>query len=269
MPAELSVIIPTFRRPLQLTEAVQSVLSQEGVSLEVIVLDDSPEHSARETIARIGDSRVTYVARAEPSGGKPALVRNEGWRMARGTFVHFLDDDDRVSPGAYPAMLGALKANPRKGLVFGRIEPFGEDAVEVAREAEFFRDGARRAAIAARTRSRRWMVANLLFYNTPLVNSACMIRRTCVDALGGYDPKLPVLEDVEFYVRAIRRFGCVFLDRVTLEYRFQGDSLMHRQTDQTHNLEAYRMMYSKYSAAYSRAELFAIKVFSRTLLRLL
>lgn len=233
------------------------------------MLDDSPEHSACETVTRVGDTRVTYVARTEPSGGKPAIVRNDGWRRARGTFVHFLDDDDRVSPGAHRAMLDAFEKNPRRGVVFGRIEPFGTDAKAVAEEVAFFRDGARRAAIAMRTRSRRWMAANLLFYNTPLVNSACMIRRECVEALGGYDVSVPVLEDVEFYSRAIRRFGAVFLDRVTLEYRFQGDSLMHGQKDDAQNLEAYRIMYDNYRSAYGALDLFMLKIFSRTVLRFL
>lgn len=47
MSADFSVVIPTFRRPKELKDALASVLSQIGVTLEVFVIDDSPEGSAK------------------------------------------------------------------------------------------------------------------------------------------------------------------------------------------------------------------------------
>src|SRR4051812_14024794 len=134
MVPDVSVVIPTFRRPQALREALESVLAQEGVQVEVRVLDDSPEGSARETVEGFGDARLTYVKREVPTGGDPAVVRNEGWPAARGRYVHFLDDDDRVAAGAYRAMVGALDANPRAGMVFGRVDPFGNDAEVLAHQ---------------------------------------------------------------------------------------------------------------------------------------
>src|SRR5207302_492501 len=150
------VVVPTFRRPNELREAIASVLVQPGVSVDVLVLDDSPEGSARGVVESIADPRVTYATRDVPSGGRPALVRNEGWPRTTGRYVHFLDDDDRVAKGAHRDMVKALDDHPNKGVVFGRIEPFGDDPKALAHEREFFRDGAHRARIAGRTGSRRW-----------------------------------------------------------------------------------------------------------------
>ena len=50
MSADVSVIVPTYRRPGPVGEALRSVLSQEGVAVEIRVLDDSPEWSARATV---------------------------------------------------------------------------------------------------------------------------------------------------------------------------------------------------------------------------
>src|SRR4051812_6402188 len=115
MPVDVSVITPTFRRPAQVVEAVKSALTQEGVSVEVLVLDDSPEGSAREGIEGLGDRRVTYRKREVPSGGNPGAVRNEGWPLASGRFVHFLDDDDRMAQGALKALTAALDAHDDRG----------------------------------------------------------------------------------------------------------------------------------------------------------
>jgi glycosyltransferase involved in cell wall biosynthesis len=77
-PLDVSVIIPTFHREKQLLEAIGSAQRQGGVTLEIIVVDDSPDASARDAVAALGDSRVRYVLRPQPSGGRPALVRNDG-----------------------------------------------------------------------------------------------------------------------------------------------------------------------------------------------
>ena len=266
---DITVLIPTFRRPALLREAIDSALAQQGVSVEIVVVDDSAEGGARDTVASIADARITYLHNDPPSGGRPALVRNAGLHLARGRFIHFLDDDDRAVPGFYRAAVTAFEANPNKGVVFGGIEPFGDDPKALAHERAFFADAGRRARVGYRTRSRRFMTAMLLFQNTVLVNSACMIRRECIQSIGGYSSDVIFNEDVEFYARAIRRFGCVFLNRPVLQYRILSDSLMHGRDDDRQIAESYRRMYARYRSTNGAGELFALKVFSRTLLRFL
>ncbi|MGC3982940.1 MAG: glycosyltransferase [Steroidobacteraceae bacterium] len=265
---DISVIIPTFRRQDQLVEAIDSVLAQQHVTVEVIVIDDSPEGSAR-SVVEGRDPRVTYLQRDPPSRGKPALVRNSGWPRASGRFVHFLDDDDRVAKDFYRDAVAQFEAHPRQGMVFGRIEPFGEDEASVAHERAFFADAARRAKIAARVQSRRWIVANLLFKRTLLVNSACIIRRECLAALDGYDTTLGLNEDVDLFCRAIRKFGFGFLDRVVVHYRINPNSLIHGRENDDKLVESYQRMYSRYRQTHGAAELFAMKLLARTVLRVL
>src|ERR1700753_976337 len=125
MSVEISVIIPTFRRPALLREAIESVLAQTQVPLEIIVIDDSPEGSAAAVVAEFSDS-VCYIKNPQPTGGIPSVVRNLGWPTARGRFIHFLDDDDRVPAGHYRAAIAAFESNPGVGVVFGRVAPFGD-----------------------------------------------------------------------------------------------------------------------------------------------
>lgn len=261
MPVDVSVIIPTFRRPAQLTEALQSALSQEGVTLEVVVLDDSPEGSAREAVERIGDRRVIYRKRQEPSNGRPAVVRNAGWPMATGRYVHFLDDDDRVAPGAYRAFVRALDAHPNRGVAFGRVEPFGSDPA-LPQHRAFFERAAQRARLAHVLGSRLWLTANLLFKPTLLNNSACIIRRKHIATLHGYNPELPLYEDLDFYLRAIRAFGFVFVDQVVVQYRMGEPSLMSAQKDTRRIEAAYNYVRSTYRAAHGMIEYGALRMLS-------
>jgi hypothetical protein len=205
---DFSVVIPTFRRPSELIEAISSVRRQHDATIEVFVIDDSPEGSAEEAVRGIGDSRIIYLKNPNPTGGVPSAVRNIGWPMANGTFVHFLDDDDIVTEGHYAAIKTAFAANPTIGLVFGRIEPFGSGpAAQLDRERQYFADAARKAGLSGRFGSRIAFTGRMLFDKALLVCSASVIRRECVARLGGFDPSIRLKEDVEFHVRAMRECG--------------------------------------------------------------
>ena len=124
-----------------------SVLSQNGASIEVVVVDDSPEGSAQDVVSNIQDPRVRYFRNPEPTAGFPSAVRNFGWPLTRGAFVHFLDDDDIVPEGHYAAVKAAFLQHRDIGVVFGRIEPFGDPPdAQMRHERRFFRDAARRAS---------------------------------------------------------------------------------------------------------------------------
>jgi GT2 family glycosyltransferase len=114
------------------------------------------------------------------------------------------------------------------------------------------------------------MVANMLYSATPLVNSACMIRRECFDQLGGYDARIPVCEDVELYIRAIRRFGFAYVAQTVVEYRYLSDSLMHGEKDKQKDLQrardSYKFIYENYLNAYGKTELLLMKTVSRRIL---
>jgi GT2 family glycosyltransferase len=267
---DVSVVIPTFRRGALLLEAIHSVLRQPQVSIEIIVVDDSPEGSARDAVASVRDTRVRYLQNPISSGGKPALVRNHGAQQANGRFIHFLDDDDLVADGYYRDAVAAFEAHPRCGVVFGQIQPFsGPDSPDLTHERNFFSTGTRRSRRWAALSSRWTMTASLLFLPTALVNSACMIRREHVQPLGGYDVNILLNEDVDFFCRAIRAFGCRFLDQVVVHYRILPDSLMHGRTGNQKLVDSYQRMYARYRETHGAAELLAMKIFARTVMRVL
>jgi glycosyltransferase involved in cell wall biosynthesis len=270
---DFSVIIPTFRRPHELIEAISSVLRQHEATIEVIVIDDSPEGSAEEAIRGLGDSRIIYLKNPNPTGGVPSIVRNIGWPMANGTFVHFLDDDDIVTEGHYAAVKAAFAASPTVGLVFGRIEPFGSGPVaQLDHERQYFADAARKAALSGRFGSRFAFTGRMLFEKALLVCSSSVIRRECVTRLGGFDPSIRLMEDADFHVRAMRECGARFLDRIAIRYRVGGPSLMHSPNPTEAQRQSvrlgHRQMQLKYRTEHGALEFFALALFTRTVLKI-
>jgi hypothetical protein len=72
---------------------------------------------------------------------------------------------------------------------------------------------------------RPWVAAGRILNQTFLC-ALPLIRRNCVQRLGGFDPGIRLGEDVDFFGRAMREFGTDFLDRTTLHYRIGSPSLM-------------------------------------------
>ncbi len=261
---DISVVVATCGRPHIVADAVRSALAQEGATVEVIVVDDSADHTAAGAIAALDDDRVRYLTNWSFSGGRPAVPRNLGAALARGSLVHFLDDDDLVAPGHYAAARRAFAAHPGVGVVFGTIDPFGEDAAEIERERHYFAQAQRRARRCAQLGHRWAFTAAMLFGPTLLVCSAGMVRREHVDALGGFDTAMPLVEDVDFYMRAIRHGGVHFLDRPALRYRI-GPSLMRQPNRDAMVGESYRQSQARYCARYGLLEFTALKALARGL----
>jgi hypothetical protein len=185
-------------------------------------------------------------------------------------FIHFLDDDDIVPEGHYAAVKKAFSEHSEVGMIFGRIEPFGTcTAVQMEHEQRFFANAARRAA-ACQSFGPRWaFVGQMLFGNVLLVCGASVLRLECVIRLGGFDPEMRLMEDGEFHVRAIRKFGTYFMDRVVLRYRISNSSLMHSpdptQTRMNPVRQAWRRTLAKYRKERGFLEFYALALFTRGL----
>jgi glycosyltransferase involved in cell wall biosynthesis len=260
----VTVVIPTFRRHEQLLAAIASVVGEGVSSFEILVIDDSPEQSARDAVATLADPRIVYLANPEPSGGRPALVRNLGIERARSRYLYFLDDDDQVVAGGLTAGVQALEDHPSRGVAFGTVRCVGPDATIQQSYERWFRW----AAVTAQRfrRSRRLTVGTIMFRGTLIINSCCVIRTERARQLGGYDARIPVYEDVEFFTRGIRAFGHVFVDVPILRYSTGLQSIIH---DLHGNFESvrhsYRMMHDKYKATYGLLDYRAMQVVAKLL----
>lgn len=97
-------------------DCVASVLAQENVALEVVVVDDcSPDDTKARLDERFGgDPRVRY-SRNEKNSFQ-AVSRNNGAKLANGKFLLFLDDDNILGENALVSLLDEFKKNPKLGL---------------------------------------------------------------------------------------------------------------------------------------------------------
>ena len=113
--SKVSIIIPTYKRSLFLTRAIDSVLNQTHTNIEIIVVDDNTPGSEHEKETKITleryseDVRVVYHKNKRNFGC--ALARNEGIVASTGDYITFLDDDDIYLPDKVASQLQYMLEN--------------------------------------------------------------------------------------------------------------------------------------------------------------
>ena len=122
----LSILVPTWNAEATIERALESVLAERAIPLEVIVVDDASTDGTADIVAAVAerDPRVVLV-RLRANGGVSA-ARNRALAMVRGEWVAFLDADDLLLPGALDALMGPTR-DPAVRVVIGqRIQNDGE-----------------------------------------------------------------------------------------------------------------------------------------------
>ena len=205
-PPTLSVVIPCYRQARFLGEAIGSVLDQSDEDVEVVVVDDG---SPDETAAVAGRFEGVRLVRQTNSG--LAAARNAGFRVSRGSYLLFLDADDRLCPGAVQSGIDFARANPECGFVWGQYRMIAEDGRRIGDPPP--------GCPSADT------YAELLRRNCVGMNATVIFRRDALDAVGGFDPSLPACEDYDVYLKIARRFPARCHDRVVAEYRWHDRNM--------------------------------------------
>ena len=113
MSLDLSIIMPSFNQVAFLEEAVRSVLDQDGVAVELLVMDPGSTDGSRELLERLAvEYGERLVLHFSPDTGQSDAV-NKGMALARGNVLGWLNSDDRLRPGALEKAVQLLdKADP-------------------------------------------------------------------------------------------------------------------------------------------------------------
>jgi glycosyltransferase involved in cell wall biosynthesis len=121
MTPTVSVIIPTYNYGRFLGEAVDSVLSQTYHDLECIIVDDGSTDETDQVLASFSDKRIVAI-RTSRLGVSAA--RNRGLDVSRGSFLAFLDADDRWRPGKLESQVAIFTDEPDVDMVFSNFVRF-------------------------------------------------------------------------------------------------------------------------------------------------
>lgn len=105
----VAVVVPTYRRPDRLREALESVREQTYDPVETVVVDGDPDRGAAPVVAEFEGAE--YVHQPDPPSGVagPADARDRGVAATDADLIRFLDDDDRLHPEAVERQVATLR----------------------------------------------------------------------------------------------------------------------------------------------------------------
>ncbi|MFY7913425.1 MAG: glycosyltransferase family 2 protein [Rubrivivax sp.] len=229
----VTVIIPTYNRRHLLAAAIDSALSQEGVDVEVLVVDD---HSTDGTLEWLDEhyagKAVCGMTNVHAKG--PAGARNTGLEHAQGELIALLDSDDQFLPGHLAAAAELFRAYTKLGLVFGAAR-YEHNGREVDYMGPNFQYKLTQAPVEQANDSHLVFGANffdhLLQYGCYFNLSTVVLRRLSPMPL--MTESLRISEDYEYWVRLSRsmRFAC--LRQPQIRYLLHDENISFEATHTT------------------------------------
>ncbi len=216
----VDVVIPCYNYGCYLRTCVNSVLTQAGVEVRVLVIDDASPDDTEETGEKLAstESRVTF-RRHEVNKGHIATY-NEGlidWSEADYTVL--LSADDLLAPGSLSRAVDVMNADSRIGMVYGRAIHFREEAEIQVQEGKRFS-------------YRRWFGSKWLEgrcrtgYNV-ITSPEVVVRGSVQRKVGGYRPELPHSGDLEMWLRIAAVSDIAYVQhRPQAYYRVHARSMM-------------------------------------------
>jgi glycosyltransferase involved in cell wall biosynthesis len=212
--ALVSIVIPVRNGERFVSRTLASALAQTYDPIEIVVVDDGSTDRTASLVesAAANDSRIRFL-RTEQSG--VAATRNLGIRQARGKLIAPLDADDLWHPKKIASQVEVMQASsPEVGLVYcWSIEIDENDFVILPIEADSGACGRVTMELAKGN-----FVGN---------SSAPLIRRSCIDAVGGYDVSLKPhgAEDWKFYLALSEHCEFAVIRQHLVGYRQSSGSL--------------------------------------------
>lgn len=93
-----SVVIPIYDRVAEVREAIESILAQSFKNYELLLVCDGSPPATRSLVDSYSGHSQIQIYHFDDSSGNACRGRNKGIRMARGSYVAFLDSDDIAMP---------------------------------------------------------------------------------------------------------------------------------------------------------------------------
>lgn len=210
----VSIIIPSFKRPLSVVKAVDSCLAQTYSDIEIIVVDDNDPGTedrkrTEEAMERFKDHpQVKYLKHDRNRKGSAA--RNTGIRAAQGEYITFLDDDDVMFSEKIEKQVKSLQTLPEEyGVVCCAVEVRDEDTNKKMKTIQPVDRG-----------QVQFDVLRLRFGMGSGSNP--MFRRSAVGKTGYFDEAFLRHQDTEYLIRVLRNYKMAVVGEVLL-IKFQSD----------------------------------------------
>jgi predicted O-linked N-acetylglucosamine transferase (SPINDLY family)/predicted SAM-dependent methyltransferase/GT2 family glycosyltransferase len=249
----VSICIPVYNGDRFITETINSALSQTYPNIEIILSDDDSSDRTVE-IAKSFQLRSPHnfsILKHDRNG----LAANWNFciSQAQGKYIKFLFQDDILQPNAIAEMVALAEQDNSIGLVFSPRELFTStdnlhDAQLLANHEA--KDLHKAWSKLSSVQAGQELLQDINILENPINKigepSTVLIRKEVFDTLGGFDPDLCQLVDLEMWLRIMSQYKIGFIDRTLSSFRIHSQQqTQQNSSDPGKILLDYQRLFNK------------------------
>jgi len=217
----VTIVMPCYNGADYIVNALDSAIAQTHRAVQIVIVDDgSKDNSAQlitQYIADHPDHNIELIQQA--NGGEP-VARNTGIRAARGAWVAQLDTDDWWEKTKLEKQIAAARAAG------------DECALVHTGVVGHFPDGRVGDMSKSPTTNRIGWCTKALLDPSSIGHPSIMVRKSALDAIGGYDPSFKQACDIDLYFRLSAIGTFAFVPEYLLHYRYHAKQMSASPVDQ-------------------------------------
>jgi glycosyltransferase involved in cell wall biosynthesis len=204
---KVCVIIPTYNRCAWIKHAIDSVLQQTYQNFELLIVDDGSTDITKGILSEYGN-KIKYFYQSNKG---PAAARNIGIKQSKGTYICFLDSDDRWVKSKLETQVNLVTEHPEIKICYT--------------DETWIRKGIRVNQKRIHQKYSGWIYQRCL----PLCiisPSSVMIHREVFDKVGYFDEDMTVCEDYDLWLRISHLYPICFInEKKIVKYGGHEDQL--------------------------------------------
>lgn len=242
----VSIILPTYNRAHRVGKAIESVLAQTYTDFELLVIDDGSTDETEQVVTGYMDKRVHYY-RMEENGGQ-SKARNCGIQLAQYDYLAFEDSDDLWRPGKLEIQMETMQgAGQDVGMVYHKFRyDLGEGRGMVLPDENI------------PVEKKSGDIYKQLLWDNLVGMPTMLLKKECVNVVGGLDETLKCLEDYDFALRIAQKYKAIFINEIYLDATYSISGVSGGDTGQY--LIASCLLLAKYKEDYLATDTFNHRV---------
>lgn len=238
----VSVIVPCYNYGHFLEGCVASVLSQRGVDVRLLVIDDRSTDDSAAVCRRLAerDDRVEFRQHRENAG--LIATANEGLEWAQGEYVVLLSADDLLVPGSLQRAAAVMSEHPDVGLVYGR--PL------IALEGRALPQPSGKWRSTRVWTGEEWIRMRCRTGHNCISSPEVVVRSSVQRAVGSYDPACYHTSDLNMWLRIAAVAQIAHIRGMPQAiYRIHADSMLRSQDGPLTYLRERRAAFDSFFAS--------------------
>jgi len=200
----VSIVLPTYNGEAYLEQSIESCLTQSYKNWELIIVDDCSTDKTPEIINNFSEKEPRIKVIRHQSNKKLPAALNSGFSDAKGKYFTWTSDDNYYAPDALSTLVSYLENNKEKDLVYTDFTMVDEQGEKIGER------------VTERPE---------LLLERNVVGASFLYHRKIHEKLSGFNENKFMIEDYDFWLRALKHFSFSRLHENLYFYRWHNKSL--------------------------------------------